>query len=205
MKPLTLYRPVGLKEAELILASGCAGYPPRLPDQPIFYPVLNEEYARQIARDWNTPDAGSGYAGFVTAFEVDGEYVARFETRTVGARMHQELWVPAEELAEFNTRLVGPVRFTEAHYGPDYRGPETSLGALAAQPGALAALGPGLREAVRNQRAAVLFNFAWWGRAPAQALGLSEAGKSEVLAAVRAAWAEAFPQWPLPPPEEPRG
>lgn len=203
MKTLTLYRPVGLKEAELILDSGCAGFPPRLPDQPIFYPVLNAEYARQIARDWNTPDTGSGYAGFVTAFEVDAEYVARFETRAVGARMHQELWVPAEQLAEFNTRLVGPVRFIEAHYGPDYRGPETPLGPLPAQPEALARLGPELAHAVRALRATVLFNFAWWGRTPAQELGLSEERKSEVLAAVRAAWTAAHPTWPLPPPEEP--
>ena len=98
-KTLTMYRPVGLKEAELSLDSGCSAFPPRLPDHPIFYPVMNTEYARQIARDWNTPDAGSGHAGFVTAFDVGADYASRFPVRTVGNSLHQELWVPAEELA----------------------------------------------------------------------------------------------------------
>jgi hypothetical protein len=50
----TLYRPVGRKELELIRASEFRFFPPRLASQPFFYPVLNEEYAVQIARDWNT-------------------------------------------------------------------------------------------------------------------------------------------------------
>ncbi len=203
-----LYRPVGLKEAQLILDSRCTGFPPRLPDQPIFYPVLNEDYARQIARDWNTPDAGSGYAGFVTAFEVDAAYLSRFETRVVGARMHEELWVPAEQLAEFNSRLTSPVRFTEAHYGPNYRGPETALGALNTQLcellSRLRAPGAQPREVVRAHGAPILFNAAWWVQAPARAQGLDEAGKSAALEALRTAWAEAFPSWPLPAPGAPR-
>lgn len=44
-----LYRPVGLKEMELIAESGFKKFPPRLMWQPIFYPVLNEQYASQIA------------------------------------------------------------------------------------------------------------------------------------------------------------
>jgi hypothetical protein len=36
----TLYRPVGKKELELIRASGFRAFPPRLPGQPFFYPVL---------------------------------------------------------------------------------------------------------------------------------------------------------------------
>ena len=43
-----MYRPVGPKELELIAAAGYREFPPRLPEQPIFYPVLNEEYARQM-------------------------------------------------------------------------------------------------------------------------------------------------------------
>jgi len=58
-----LYRPVGRGELELIRASGFREFPPRLPEQPIFYPVLTEEYATQIARDWNTKDERSGFAG----------------------------------------------------------------------------------------------------------------------------------------------
>ena len=100
----TLFRPVGPKELALIEASGWRQFPPRLPEQPIFYPVLNEEYATQIARDWNVRESG---AGFVTRFEVDSEYLQRFPVQTVGGSVHQELWVPAEELDELNRHIVG--------------------------------------------------------------------------------------------------
>jgi hypothetical protein len=103
----TLYRPVGLAELELIAASGWRTFPPRLPEQPIFYPVLNEEYAAQIAERWNVRESGAGY---VTAFDVDAEYVAKFEVKQVGGRQHLELWVPAEELATFNQHIVGVIR-----------------------------------------------------------------------------------------------
>lgn len=101
---ITLYRPVGPMELALIEQSGWREFPPRFPDQPIFYPVLNEEYATQIARDWNVPASGSGY---VTRFAVDAEYVKRYRIETVGGSTHKELWVPAEELAEFNRHIVG--------------------------------------------------------------------------------------------------
>lgn len=101
-----LYRPVGPEELALIRASGMRAFPPRLAEQPIFYPVLNEEYAAQIARDWNVKDSGAGY---VTRFAVRSDYLARFRVETVGGRVHQELWVPAEELEEFNRNLVGEI------------------------------------------------------------------------------------------------
>jgi hypothetical protein len=103
---IVLYRPVGPKELELIRASGMKAFPPRLPEQPIFYPVLSEEYAVRIARDWNVPDSGSGY---VTRFAVEAEYARRFPVKTVGASNHQELWVPAEELSEFNRHIAGDI------------------------------------------------------------------------------------------------
>jgi hypothetical protein len=104
MKTTTLYRPVGPKELELIAASQWREFPPRLPDQPIFYPVLNEDYAAQIASTWNARDSG---AGFVTRFEVDAEFLKRYPVQVVGGRVHEELWVPAEELPEFNRHIVG--------------------------------------------------------------------------------------------------
>ncbi|HVX50037.1 MAG TPA: hypothetical protein VHB48_07760, partial [Chitinophagaceae bacterium] len=61
MKIRTLYRPVGPDELKKIADSGYKKFPPRLPEQPVFYPVLNEEYAVQIARDWNVPASGIGY------------------------------------------------------------------------------------------------------------------------------------------------
>jgi hypothetical protein len=102
-----LFRPVGQHELELIAASGHRAFPPRLPGQPIFYPVLNEEYAVQIARDWNTKDEASGYVGYVTRFQVRADLVARYPVQTVGARPHQELWVPADDLEAFNAGIVG--------------------------------------------------------------------------------------------------
>jgi len=106
MTTITLYRPVGPKELALIEASGWREFPPRLPDQPIFYPVMNEAYATPIARDWNVEARG---AGFVARFAIDAEYAARYPVQTVGAAIHQELWVPAEELAEFNRHIVGVI------------------------------------------------------------------------------------------------
>ena len=108
---MTLYRPVGPKELALIEASGWRSFPPRLPEQPIFYPVTNEEYAIQIAREWNVKASGSG---FVTRFEVDAEYVSRFPKKVVGSRVHEELWVPAEELVDFNSKIVGKIEVTHA-------------------------------------------------------------------------------------------
>jgi hypothetical protein len=105
-RTLILYRPTGPKELALIEASGWRAFPPRLPDQTIFYPVMNEEYATQIARDWNVKASGSGY---VTKFAVDAGYLVRFQVQQVGALIHQELWVPAEELEEFNRHIIGEI------------------------------------------------------------------------------------------------
>ena len=104
-----LYRPVGTKELELIKESGYAKFPPRLPDQPIFYPVLNEKYATEIASQWNVK-YNDDHRGYVTQFEVDDEYCKQFEVQTVGDSYHQELWVPAEELEEFSQHIIGEIR-----------------------------------------------------------------------------------------------
>ena len=103
-----LYRPVGSEELELIRASGFATFPPRLPEQPIFYPVLNEEYAVQIARDWNARH-NADKVGYVTRFAVRNEYLKNYQIQTVGGSLHQEYWIPAEDLDEFNRNIVGPI------------------------------------------------------------------------------------------------
>ncbi len=104
MELTTLYRPVGPKELALIEASGWKEFPPLLPDQPIFYPVTNEKYATQIARDWNLARDG---AGFVTLFQINASCARRYQPQTVGSRMHTELWVAADELQEFNRNISG--------------------------------------------------------------------------------------------------
>jgi hypothetical protein len=101
---ITLYRPTGPEELELVRAAGFAKWPPRLPEQPIFYPVTNEQYAVEIARDWNVK--ASGY-GCVTRFEVRKDFMARYPIQQVGAAYHTEWWVPAEELEELNANIVG--------------------------------------------------------------------------------------------------
>src|SRR3954454_23451710 len=103
---LTLWRPVGPEELRLIEASGMKRFPPRLAEQPIFYPVTTEEYAVKIARDWNLPASG---AGFVTRFEVRRDHLDLYEVQLAGGRSHQEYWIPAEELDAFNAALVGPI------------------------------------------------------------------------------------------------
>lgn len=121
---ITLFRPVGPKELARIRELGWRAFPPRLHFQPIFYPVLNEAYARQIARDWNATKADTGYRGYVTRFEVDAAYAARFERRVVGGRQHEELWVPAEELDEFNAHIVGTIEVVAAYEGGAGREPQ---------------------------------------------------------------------------------
>ena len=117
-----LFRPVGLHELALIWDSGMREFPPRLPHQPIFYPVTNAEYARQIARDWNTRDEKSGFAGFVTEFSVDSGYIAKLAPHVVGASQHQEYWIPSEELGAFNKAISGRIHVLEGFFGPGFIG-----------------------------------------------------------------------------------
>jgi hypothetical protein len=103
---ITLWRPVGPVELRLIAESGMSAFPPRLPEQPIFYPVVTEEYAVKIARDWNVRESGSGY---VTRFEVLGAYLRRYQVQNAGGKAHREYWIPAEEMDAFNAAIVGPI------------------------------------------------------------------------------------------------
>ncbi|RYX81816.1 ADP-ribosylation/crystallin J1 [bacterium] len=120
---MLLYRPVGVTELQLIEDLNWCAFPPRLPIQPIFYPVLNFDYAAQIAREWNTKDPVSGFAGFVTRFEIDNSYATYFEVQTVGTRgLHDELWVAAEELDEFNKHIIRPIEVIACFYGPAFTG-----------------------------------------------------------------------------------
>lgn len=112
---VTLYRPIGLEELNLIEASGYREFPPRLPEQPIFYPVLNEEYATQIARDWNTKSGQQ--RGYVTRFAINEDFLSRYEVQTVGGSIHQEYWIPAKDLSEFNRNIVGLIEVIAEFHG----------------------------------------------------------------------------------------
>lgn len=108
---VTLYRPVGPTELQLIADSGYTRFPPRLPEQPNFYPVLNQEYARQIARDWNVPASGSGY---VTRFRVRRDFLSQYPVQRAGSAIHHEYWIPAEDVDEFNRNIVGAIDVVES-------------------------------------------------------------------------------------------
>jgi hypothetical protein len=111
---IMLFRPTGEEELKLIEASGLRQFPPRLPEQPIFYPVTNLAYAEQIARDWNARD---GRRGYVTRFRLPASFLARYERRVVGAAMHEEYWIPAQDLAALNEAIIGPIEIVAA-FGP---------------------------------------------------------------------------------------
>jgi hypothetical protein len=117
---MKLWRPVGLNEMALIFDSGMKAFPPRLPEQPIFYPVLNCHYATQIARGWNTKEAGG--AGYVTSFEVPDSFNDRYERHIVGASTHEEWWVPAEELGEFNHAIRGHIVVDAGFFSRSFAG-----------------------------------------------------------------------------------
>lgn len=107
METVTLWRPTGPEELALVESSGWREWPPRLPDQPIFYPVLNLEYATMIARDWNVKANG---AGFVTRFQVRKDFLDRYEVQQAGGKSILEYWIPADDLPEFNANIVGTIQ-----------------------------------------------------------------------------------------------
>jgi hypothetical protein len=206
--PRTLYRPVGLLELNLILDSDARAFPPRLPEQPIFYPVLNFEYAEQIASRWNPFDPASGFAGYVTDFDVDADFVRLFEVKKVGeAAKHRELWIPADQLPQFNAHLRSRIRTRAAFYGPAYLGPAPLAGALEGE-GAEAQLET-LSEILHysvfefateieaNWRL-VLANLGFWSATPAEKQGLTLEHRKAALGAIEKIWKQKFADLPLP-------
>lgn len=133
IKNVTLYRPTGANELELVINSGMKRFPPRLYWQPIFYPVLNYQYAAEIAERWNMGDKESDQAGFVTAFEIPDNYFKKFQVQTVGLDYHQELWIPAEQLEEFNDMIANGIRVEKAFLGNKYKPTDKIAGTLTAR------------------------------------------------------------------------
>jgi hypothetical protein len=112
---VTLYRPAGPEELALVKDSGWRAWPPRLAGQPIFYPVLNEDYATKIARDWNVPQSGAGY---VTRFKVRRAFLDNYEVHQVGGQTILEYWIPAEDLDQFNANIIGTIEVIAAYSSP---------------------------------------------------------------------------------------
>jgi len=116
MSTTRLYRPVGLKEMELIAETGYNAFPPRLDWQPIFYPVTNQEYAEQIALEWNTVDEFSGFIGIVTTFDVNTVFLEKYEVQNVGSKNHNELWILSEDLPAFNANIIGGIELVKVYF-----------------------------------------------------------------------------------------
>lgn len=112
METQTLYRPVNKVELDLIEGLNWKAFPPRLPEQPIFYPVMNQEYASQITTEWNLPSYGNG---FVTKFTLSKKYLSKYNVENVGSKLHDELWVHSEDLNEFNNEIIGEIEVIEAY------------------------------------------------------------------------------------------
>ena len=116
MDTVVLFRPTGPKEIAIVAANGFKRWPPRFPNQPIFYPVTNENYARKIALDWNVKSDGASY---VTRFEVDKTFMDRYPIQNVGAGDHTEWWIPAEDLEEMNDNIVGLIEIIAEFHSSD--------------------------------------------------------------------------------------
>ena len=121
---MKLWRPVGRKELDKIEASGMRAFPPRLPEQPIFYPVLSFDYAEKIARDWNSVRQNHDFVGYVVAFEIDNSYVSQFPVQIAGGSECKELWVPGDELETFNQHIISAIEIVaEYKSGVRFRAP----------------------------------------------------------------------------------
>lgn len=101
-----MYRPTGPAELKLLKDSNFRRWPPRLPEQSIFYPVTNEQYAIDIATKWNIKASGVGY---VTRFNVKKSFMDTYEIQKVGGIHHTEWWISAEKLEELNDHIVGEI------------------------------------------------------------------------------------------------
>ena len=200
-----LYRPVGLIEMRLIWESRLRAFPPRLPEQPIFYPVLNVEYASQIASRWNT--RSSAYAGYVTKFSVDDAYAAQFERHIVGSRIHEELWIPAERLGEFNQHIVGPITVVAAFFGAQFRGyvPDRfgmrgrdAVGQFLLLNATLDDYAMDFSGEIAANSTAVFLHYPFWRQTDFTAHGIDRSRQDHVLAGIAIVWEHHFPGLPLP-------
>jgi hypothetical protein len=193
----TLFRPVGLHELALIWDSGMREFPPRLPHQPIFYPVANVEYAAQIAKDWNTKDESSGFAGFLTQFVVPTPDLARFEPHTVGSSAHVEYWIPAGQLSELNASIQGMISVESAYFGEGFKGYVPEKFGLkgkdaVAQFVAMAKTWDYSRMdfvcEVAANRKAVFLNFLFWAQFDFTPLGIEQMRRDAIVKKLTEAW-----------------
>ena len=198
---MTLFRPVGLAELALVFDSKMKEFPPRLSQQPIFYPVLNQSYASQIAKEWNAPETPD-YAGFVTKFNLPEEYINRFPVKTVGSNLHQELWVPAEQLTDFNSNILDGIHVVEAFFGKEFAGFIPDKFGLAGKNALQQFVSLAITfdysgmdficETSANAKA-VYLNYPFWTGYDFTKLGILDDKKEKILNAITTLWLERHP------------
>ncbi|SES87999.1 hypothetical protein [Paenibacillus sp. NFR01] len=202
----TLFRPVGLIEMKLILDLELNGFPPRLPEQPIFYPVLNQAYADQIALEWNTKDKVFGSVGFVTEFNVASPFIDKYEEQIVGSRNHNELWIPAEDLEELNNNIEGQIKIVNVFYGSNYKGLTPELTIFEDKnPKEQFIIWKEILDynsmdfycEIKDNWKYIYMNFAFWKKTEFIEFGITDATKSEVLSTMKEYWNDHFPQTKL--------
>jgi hypothetical protein len=203
---MILYRPVGMKELELVFLSGMHSFPPRLPEQPIFYPVLNISYASQIARDWNA--TRKPYAGYVTEFCVDSQFIRKYEPHIVGTSIHEELWIPSEELPDFNAHVIGPIRVVAAYFGPTFEGyvplkflfkGKNAIEQFLLLSKVLDYSGMDFVGELLANSLTVFLNHAYWQEHDFSSDGIDLNRKNTILAAISKIWRKSYPQIDLVP------
>lgn len=202
-----LFRPVGLGELSLIWDKGMREFPPRLPQQPFFYPVANIGYARQIAVDWNTRDKGSGFSGFVTSFRVESTYLSKFEPHTVGSSAHVEYWIRANDLASFNKAIRGLVRVEEGFFGQDFVGhvPEayglkgkTAIEQFVALSKTWEYSRMDVACEVSANRKTIFLNWLFWTQHDFSEFGISDEQREASLSNLKRCWEFSHIEVPLP-------
>jgi hypothetical protein len=203
--PTKLFRPIGLQELALLWETGMREFSPRVIQQPIFYPVVNLEYARQIARDWYAPDANAGFAGYVTQFNMSSAFLTKYELRTAGSDAHREYWIPAREMPTFNKAINGLLSVEDAFFGPRFSGYIAEDGPLkdqnaAAQYATLSALVDfaAFSAAVSEARKAVFLNCLYWFNADLSVLGGANEQRYLFFTKLGKAWKNHKINAPLP-------
>ncbi len=202
---MLIYRPIGLKELQLVYESGMRAWPPRLPEQPIFYPVLNYNYAEQIAREWNTKS--NFFAGYITEFSVEDTFISHFERHIVGAREHEELWIPAEQLEEFNRHIVGRIKVSGAYFGQNFQGYISDNGAIQGRNAVdqfillTSSRGYSLMDfhlEIKTNNLAVFLHYPFWKQYDFSENGISQFEQDRVLEDIQKVWVLDFPEIHLP-------
>jgi len=202
---MILYRPIGMSELILIYKSRMRIFPPRLPEQPFFYPVINFRYAEQISKEWNTKH--NPYAGYVTRFEVNDDYAATFERHIVGESWHEELWVSADALEQFNEHIHSPIQVVSAYFGEKFRGHIPDKGGMKDRHAVeqFSLLDQHYQHSTQDfhgeitlNHLTIFLNCLFWAGHDFSQHNISPARREQILSAIRSVWAEAFPEIHLP-------